>query len=234
MASRARQFIVLEGIDGSGKTTVGRAVAAAMTDVPVRYTSHKEIATISPEVERTMRDLAGILWPRDQSAIKLVPSEARVLMHAAWFSLFSALVVEPAQTSSTVLLDGWYHKLKARLLVDGYQRPFLDAIFSAAREPDHLIMLDPDVEAIWERGQGAGRSFGPVEMGLYAGYPELGRASFVDYQSRVRAALVELARERGTDVILVRAADSVDETCAAVEAHLRDLLGGQTGGGRRP
>lgn len=220
-------FLVLEGVDGSGKSTIGRAVEATMTDVPVVYTSHKEIPTHPPEVEQSMRELAAVLWPKDQRHLAGLPSEYRVLLHAAWFSIFSECVIKPRVAAGAVMIvDGWYYKIMARLRVDGYDQHYLDVIFSRAAEPDEVILLDPPVAEVWARKEAGGRGFGPVEMGLYAGYKELGRDSFIDYQSRTRDAIKAVAEERQRRLVVVRDVSSVEHTLSSVTSVIREYLQG--------
>jgi dTMP kinase len=217
------RFIVIEGIDGSGKTTICHRLEAALQDIPVTYTSRKEICTGSPQVETSMRELAAIVWPKEQSHLAFLPSDYRVHLHAAWYILLSELVIKPKLEACRVILtDGWYYKFMAHLLVYGCDREYLGTVFSHVLQPDYVIMLDPDVEVVWERR----RNFGPVEMGLYLGYPELGKSSFVDNQSRVRSALRRLAKESGWDIVGIEDSASVDDTSTIVESRIRGLLSG--------
>ena len=217
--------IVIEGIDGAGKSTIARRTAAAVTDVPVRYTSHKEVVSEHPGVAHAMHGLADILWPKDQQHLAGLPSRYRVLLHAAWFSIFSECVIVPRVKSGSVLLmDGWYYKMMARLRVDGYEAGYLDTIFSGATEPDEIIFLDPPPEEVWTRMEAGGRTFGPVEMGMYAGYTDLGRASFLSYQSRTRETLKLIAEERGHKLVVVPGGKTIDETVAIVSSTIRQVV----------
>jgi len=228
MPDQKGAFFVIEGVDGSGKSTIARALAAAMSDVPVIYSSHKEIATGSPAVEQGMRQLADLLWPKEQKHLASLPSEYRVLLHAAWFSIFSDCVIKPRLDAGTVfILDGWYYKMMARLRIDGYSREYLNAIFSCAAEPDEIIFLDPPVEEVWARMEAGGRSFGPVEMGLYGGYEELGRESFLSYQARTRDMLKALAVERNRRLVDIKEIESIEETVSAISLAIRERLNEQ-------
>lgn len=218
----------MEGIDGSGKSTTTREVAAALQDVGVTSASYKGVATTSVEIQSGMRQLNAILWPGDQAHLRHLPSRYRVLLHAAWASLLSEGVVQPALEDGRIFLfDGWCYKIMARFFVDGYPREYLNTLFSHVVEPDHVIMLDPDVESVWERGQEHGRKFSPVEMGLYQGYTELGKDTFVSYQSRTRDALLMFAKERNKNITLIKTNGSTEESCIKVEALIRQMLASQ-------
>jgi len=222
------KFVVIEGIDGVGKTTISKRVAGRLEDVThVRY---KEIATSSPELETGMRQLDAILWPPTQHHLRNLPSQYRVLLHAAWVNLVSDGVVAPRiATQETLLFDGWCYKIMARFLVDGYQQDYIKVVFSHATEPDHIIILQPDVELVWSRAIENGRRFSQVEMGLYQGHTELGKDTFISYQSRTRDAILSLAEQSGKDVVVVHANRSIEETTDEVAGIVRKLLGPSTG-----
>jgi thymidylate kinase len=193
-----------------------------MQDVPVTYCSHKEISTETPLEERTMREVAAILWPSiDPTFVRSLPSRYRVHLHAAWYSLFSELVLERRVASGEILLlDSWCYKFLAHLIVYGYRKEELEVIFSHVPHPDLVGMLDVDPKDVWERT----REFGPIELGLYMDYPELGRASFCHYQGLIRDVLLEMAEEHGWVVVPIGGSESVEDVAQALEARIRDAL----------
>jgi thymidylate kinase len=223
MSQRRGRFIAIEGVDGSGKSTVARLVAERLGESAV-FAFYKQIATSNVEVENAMRQLAAMLWPRDQTHLTQLPSRYRVILHAAWASILSECVVAPAlATGHNLLLDGWCYKIMARFLVDGYEREYLKTLFSHLVEPDQVIVLDPDVESVWERGHQNGRRFTPVEMGLYQGYAELNKDTFISYQSRSRDALLSFAQERNANVKLI-SGGSLADTVTQVERTITESI----------
>jgi dTMP kinase len=225
IGNRRGKFIVLDGIDGSGKSTITKLVAERLQDASVVQTRYKEIATTSPELETGMRQLDAILWPPTQDHLRHLPSRYRVLLHAAWVSLVSDAVVAPRIASGeTLLFDGWCYKIMARFVVDGYSEDYIKLVFSSAGEPDDVILLQPDVELVWSRAIQNGRRFSRVEMGLYQGHTELGKDTFISYQSRTRDAILALAKMSGRNVIVLDANGSIEETAAEVESIVRELL----------
>ncbi len=219
------KFIVLDGIDGSGKSTISKRVAERLHDRPVVHTRYKEIATASPELETSMRQLEAILWPPTQEHLRQLPSRYRVLLHAAWVNLVSDAVVSPRVASGeTLIYDGWYYKIMARFVVDGYSEDYIKQIFYGAREPDYAIILQPDVELVWSRAMQKGRRFSPVEMGLYQGHTELGKDTFISYQTRTRDVILDLARMSGANMIVLDANRSIEEITDDVERIVREVL----------
>jgi hypothetical protein len=74
--------------------------------------------------------------------------------------------------------------------------------------------LDPDVSVVFDRK----KEFRPHELGLHHGYPTLGKESFCDYQERIRAELLKMARQFGWAAIRVSPTSSVEETSREVAA----------------
>lgn len=215
------RWTVLAGIDGAGKSATSRRVAERMADVPLVHLSHKEIATGDPLVERTMREVADLLWPKiDRSFVRSLPSLYRVHLHAAWYNLFVEYVLTPKlEAGQSLVLDSWYYKFFAHLVPYGYEPDFLDVMFSHVPEPDLVVLLDPPVEAVWGR-----RTFGPIELGVYMEYPELGRESFIHYQRLIRDAALDLAARKGWSVLPVDPDEPLDSVAARVEALMREVL----------
>lgn len=215
------RWIVVEGFDGSGKSSASRLVAEAATDIPIIPCSHKEIGTGSERIEKTMREVASLLWPKEDLAfVRSLPSEYRVHLHASWYNLYVEFVLKPRLAAGqTILLDSWIYKFFAHLVVYGYDADYLDVIFAHVPEPDVVVLLEPPVEAVWGR-----REFGSVELGVYMDYPELGRDSFIHYQSLIRDALRDLGEAKGWSIVRPSAADSPDAVAAEVEARIRSYL----------
>jgi hypothetical protein len=111
----------------------------------------------------------------------------------------------------SVVIDGWIHKLVARLLVDGYGAEDLSSVFDGVVEPSLVVLLDPGSDLVWRRARANGRSFGPAELGLYGGYAELGEASFLDYQARFLRELEALMTRSPARVIHIREPLAVEE-----------------------
>jgi dTMP kinase len=219
------KFIVLDGIDGSGKSTISKGIADRLHDPSLVYKRYKEIATTSPALETSMRQLESILWPPTQEHLRQLPSRYRVLLHGAWVNLVTDAVIKPLiALGKTLLYDGWYYKIMARFVVDGYSEDYIRQIFYGALEPDYAIILQPEVELVWSRGIQNGRRFSPVEMGLYQGHAALGKDTFIHYQSRTQEVILDLARVSGTKVIIVDSNRSIEETTAAVGSIVQEIM----------
>jgi len=213
-------LIDLEGIDGAGKTTVVEGLGQYLEPERFRVVHHKHL---DEDGSAEVRRLHELIWPRSENALAELPSRSRVLLHAAWLVLLSEQVIAPLLAAGQiVVVDGWLHKMMARLAVDGYPEPYLRQIFAGVLQPSLVVLLDPGAELVWTRAAECGRRFGAVEMGKYGGYSELGRASFIDYQTRFVNRLRSLLDESGIPVFELREDLSVDATRKLVAAAIRE------------
>jgi len=53
-----------------------------------------------------------------------------------------------------------------------------------------VILIDRDLDEIWQNA----RSFNQSEMGLHDNYEDLGKQSFLSYQTRIRNQYLEIAK----------------------------------------
>jgi len=214
-------MMVLEGIDGAGKTALRDKLAANLRDLHVTPQDTKEIAAHPDFAYQSMTTVAGLLWPKvDTSFDHLLPAEYWLYLQATWYTLGSTFVLEPKlQRGEMLLADGWYYKFYAKLRLRGFSASFLEAVFRAVTTPDLVVLLDPEVESVWGRKQ-----FRLTELGLHDNYDRLGRDSFINYQSRVRQVLLELATRQKWPTVKVGASSPIDETVVSVEEAIRIYL----------
>lgn len=214
-------LIVLEGIDGAGKSTLRDPVASRLTDLGVTAHHTKEPATAPQFAHNSMCTLASLLWSgADAPSDHLQGSHYWLYLQALWYAQASRFVVEPKLTrGESLVADGWYFKFYAKLRLQGFETGFLDSVFAPALKPDVVVLLDPEVPAVWER-----RGFSCSEMGLHANEHDLGRESFVRYQSGVRESLLELGAEHGWIVASVHQTEDVARTADRVARLVRARL----------
>ncbi len=138
-----------------------------------------------------MTAVAQMLWPKESTLFDhMLPLDYWLHLQVTWYALFCEFVVRPRlDAGKNLIVDGWYYKFMAKLLVRGLSDEYLSTVFSNIQQPDAVIFLDVDLEAIWDRKN----DFRPHEMGLHHRYPELGRESFLDYQTKILDALRSLA-----------------------------------------
>jgi thymidylate kinase len=225
-APRPGHLIVVEGIDGAGKSTVCRLLAGQLPGVV--YLTNKTRCDHPPWARRMMTELAGVIWPpTDTDFDHLLPASFWLHLQAAWYALLSRTVIAPQLAAGlTLLVDGWYYKLVAKLALRGFGPGQLEAAFADAAVPDEVVLLLVEPATVWERG----RDFRLTELGLHHPdeYPRLGRDSFVHYQGRIAAELRGLAARDGWAVVPVDA----DAKPAQTAADLLDALTSRPGPSR--
>lgn len=215
-------FLVVEGIDGAGKSTVCRIVAERLRGFVAM--SNKSICDEPDWAVDTMHRLAGLIWPRtDTDYDHLLPAAYWLHLQAAWYAVLSDLVITPRRKGGqSIVVDGWYYKLVAKLALRGFNRAQLDRAFEHVAQPDQVALLSVQPDVVWDRP----RDFRLTELGLHHPdeYPELGRESFIDYQTRIAAELAELARRHGWTVVPVTSTDTPQATAATI-VRLVERLG---------
>ena len=226
-SSRRGMFIVLEGIDGTGKTTLAASVARMLgPEFDVRFQRRQHVPAADVSVTSAMTALHDLLWDRgDCSGDHMLPSSFWLHAQAAWHAASMRHAITPELSCRDALIvDGWYFKFFAKMLLRGHSREHLDWTFAEAGAPDLVILIDRDPEEAWERRG----SFNKSEMGLHQGYRDLGRASFVAYQQDVRSAFREIADRASWIVFRPPPASPVESDAAwlsrTIEASLRDWL----------
>lgn len=187
----AGQFLVLEGPDGVGKTTLAGCVAGCSYESAVAALAHREqpepsqqplvfvprrqVSSTSAYAAGLMKQLATMLWHSGDAPD--LPDAFWVGLQAAWFTAHGETVLRPLlDAGRDVITDGWIYKFCSKLLLQGYSQQDLDVIFGRVRVPDTVVVLSADPAALYDR-----REFRPAELGLHAAYEQLDRASFVDY-----------------------------------------------------
>ena len=187
-------FVVLEGIDGTGKTTAATAICnhlrskggdVIITAEPTKGVIGKLVAEtdgLSPETE-------ALLFTADRAChteeIEGHLSEGRSVISDRYY------VSTLAYQSAAGMDEGWLRELNSKVI----------------REPDVTIVLDMDPELSLRRVDERG---------------EKSRFEKLDYQRKVRAAYLRIAEEKGYPVI--DASASREDVAKAIIAKIEERL----------
>ncbi len=208
------RFIALEGTDGVGKTSLARQLADISYETTIvrlaqptahrsaeagagalAFVSRRQISATSTYAATLMEHLSTMLWHSGDAPD--LSDAFWVSLQAAWFTAHSETVVGPLLDAGfDVVVDGWLYKFFAKLLLQGFTEPDLAVIFDRVRMPDAVILLHADAGAVYDRRQ----DFRPAELGMHASYgglDDLGRDTFVDYQTRTARNLRAFAEQYG-------------------------------------
>lgn len=166
-------FIVLEGIDGTGKTTAADSVK-------------KYLESIGHSVTVTAEPTGGSIGKLVAETDGLTP-ETEALLFTADRACHTKDILDKLSQGISVISDRYYMSTLAYQSAAGMDESWLRAINSKViREPDVTLVLDMDPEASLERVGKRG---------------ERSRFEKLDYQRKVREAYIRIAKEKGYPVI---------------------------------
>ena len=190
------KFIIFEGIDGAGKTTIANAIGQYDEFV---FVNRKQVSQINDFIDSQMLKHNKLLWTEDGNKDHLIPVDYWIHLQAAWYILLVNFVIEPLlDAGKNVIVDGWYYKLKARLYLQDQNMDYFDSAFDILIKPDLVILFDVDIKKVWERK----KNFRAYEFGKFKNndIKEI-QNSFIDYQSNTYEKLKEMALNNSWTVV---------------------------------
>jgi dTMP kinase len=199
--SRTPSFIVFEGINGCGKTTLHRGVSDKL-----RSQSQKVVDTREPggtELGKEIRKLV-LEWPGEKKS-----DRAELLLFAADRAEHVDKVILPNQAAGAwVLCDRYiYSTITFQGHGRGIRRDWIDQALNLATqglEPDLVVLLDLDpltaLKRIEKRADNGKDSFEDEQL---------------DFHTRIREGFLECAKERRTPFLVLDANRPPEELVAA-------------------
>ncbi|MFD5483306.1 dTMP kinase [Streptomyces hawaiiensis] len=216
-------LIVLEGIDGSGKSTVARLVADELDpDGTYRATEKKSIGPADPATEARAAALRDLIWFSPEEQGDTYGAAHWILLIASWYAGLARLRPELADghPDTVAVMDGWYYRNIAKTLArEPLDSHWVESLFAPVPEPALTVLLDVAPDVAWSRRA----TFKETELGRWDGHTGPPRDSFRAYQSVVRDGLLRMAAERNWLVLTPHPDDAPARTAAAVVAAVRAL-----------
>ncbi|HET9958029.1 MAG TPA: dTMP kinase, partial [Polyangiaceae bacterium] len=207
-------FVVFEGIDGSGKTTVSNQVAERLAAGGLSVKHLRAEGKFVSSVSEAIRDLG-----RDARNLELVPQAEFLLYVARDVQLIEQALRPALGKSDVVLADRFLFTAEnmgenGRHLPRDFTQPILRAAAGGLR-PDLVILVDVDPVLARARRKAyklaVSDSRPPSRKGL----------SGVGLQHRQRRGYLEMAAREPEQWVVVKNEDSLEETVSRVTELIR-------------
>ena len=214
------KFIVIEGIDASGKSTIVTLVheLLASNNRQAYIATKKKPRTGDSDIDKYLSLLGQIVWPSgaDSMPWSFLSEDQWKLQITLWYSVLSTIYIpQLCSLYDYVLIDGWYYKMHARFL-HGMNTEFLNPILPSIDTADMVFLLDVDPECCWKRRKGL---FSPTEISTYHSQVVDLHHSFISFQESIRKTLIDLSTLRGWHVI-PNPDDSAIITAATIASYI--------------
>jgi dTMP kinase len=198
--SFAGRFISFEGADGSLKAVVARRVFEELRikNNRVIFLEKNHPVMSSGYAAYHLARIREVLWDYESDApLDALGDQHWLHLLASWFHALDHGVIQPAiERSDTVIANGWFYKYRSRFSLKANSFPDdSQHAFQRIKEPDLTILLDVNPEVALKR---KGSNLKPSESGLMDGSSGQREGSFLEYQTKVRANLIQNAGENWT------------------------------------
>ena len=207
-------FVVFEGIDGSGKTTVSNLVVERLKECGLSVKHLRAEGKFVSSVSEAIRSLA-----RDSKNLELDPRAEFLLYVARDVQLIEEALREALRTHDVVLADRFLYTAEVlgrygRGLPAEYTRPVLEAA-AGGLSPDLVVLIDVDPVLARARRKSsklvAKDARPPSRKGL-AG---------VGLQHRLRRGYLELAREQSERWFVAQNEELLEHTVSTVSGLIQ-------------
>jgi dTMP kinase len=207
-------FVVFEGIDGSGKTTLSNRVAARLRAQGLTVAHVRENGQFASAVTQSIRELG-----RDQRHLAMTPRAEMLLMIARDLQLLEEATLPALKTADVVLADRFFYT--AEVLAEhgrGLSRHAVKEVvraISCSVEPDLVFLIDVDPHLARARRR-VSKLLAPTDRPS----SRKGLAG-VGIQHRMRDGYREIAQGDPARWVVV---DNTNSALADVEATLTEAL----------
>jgi dTMP kinase len=193
-------LIVLEGIDGSGKSTTAAELFRRLSPYfqNSRYRCKTDISALPFFKQSKLELLKNIVWQKKETDEDPFGAVFWILLIAAWYT-----ALEPAQCKGTDqfdlrVYDGWFYRNIVKTAYRcGKDPAWIKGLFESVETPDLVILLDVDPTVAWQRQPNRK----VTELGRWDGFLGDRMESFCGYQTVIRSGLLKMATECGWHVV---------------------------------
>ncbi|NVD73480.1 thymidylate kinase [Duganella sp. BJB1802] len=212
-------FVAVEGIDGSGKTSLAESLVSAL--ISADYNAKLICRTTPskfPSATERLREIGDFLWNYPSNLdIEELGDRHLISLMASWFYLFENCVIRPELASGKiVVVEPWINKYLARFLVK--KQSWVLNLFADLPVPDITILLDVEPEIAGMR-KSAYRNTETNSRGSTS------LVQFVDFQHEVRLKLLNLSSDKW---LVIDAKHELKKNVDAILQQLTNCLEYQT------
>jgi dTMP kinase len=209
MRMRRSMFITFEGIDFSGKTT-----QAGLAVERLRQSGKEVLFVREPGGTGLSERIRSILLEKTQ--LDIGPVSELLLFNAARAQLVREVILPSLRAGTIVVCDRFYDSTTA---YQGYGRSLpleavkaVNAFASGGTAPDLTLFVDVGPEEIGRRKTSDGHS------------PDRMEEAGDDFYAKVVRGYKEIAREEPSRVVVVSGDGTIEQTQAAIWAHIEQRL----------
>jgi dTMP kinase len=190
-ASLKGNLIVLEGADGSGRSTQ----IALLTD----WLERKGYAVVHVGLRRS--ELVGEELAAAKEGNVLSPRTLALFYATDFADQLENRIIPALRAGFVVLADRYIYTLMARDIVRGAENDWLHSVYSIAPVPDLVMYLRVAPERLLERYIYRGKQMDYWESGMDIGYSRDWYDSFIRYQTELYRVFTHMQREYGFKIV---------------------------------
>lgn len=213
------KLIVIEGIDGSGKTTIAKRLINRLGE-KAYFLSKKSLEANTDFQKQFMSEIKPILWERKANEpISEIDEESWLYLHMLWYHMLQKFVINnKLNTYEYVIMDGWYYKFLARHFVNKkMETSTAEFLVKRLLQPDKVFLLNVSPEVcFYRKDQIKASECGAHEKGQKT---ELVINDFCEYQEKVYAAYVEILN--GSNLSIIDASQTIENVLDEIIKEVR-------------
>lgn len=117
------RLIIIEGIDGSGKTTLANELRNTLNEkykLSALFLSKKSVDASTPFQQAFMKNIRRSIWQNAVvDPVNEIDEETWLYLHMLWYHMLESFVIKNKfYKYDYLIMDGWYYKFLARHIVN--------------------------------------------------------------------------------------------------------------------
>lgn len=177
------KLINLEGIDGSGKTTLAQMIAERLKceNISCKFIDKKFSDYSDIDIRMYAETIKKLIWYKEDDPRKFVTDQGWLYLHGLWYSILYENYIKKCE-EEILVIDGWFYKIYARfLLKDNYDGELLNQVLKSVEKCDEVYFLNVKPETCFGRR----KKFSYKEVGGYDFEVSDYKSDYIRYQTRV-------------------------------------------------